>query len=165
MTHTTSSLRRSNGPSLRTRQIRRPRRGIIAVSSILALLAVAALGFYRARASAPSGGTINATATTPVTWTGTATGGGALNAPLLIGSEDLCQEGLTCDTFTLTVGGTTADWSGKLIHVKIEWLLPVTDYDLYIHKDSNSGPVVASSGREALVALTSSHVAGAGDAV
>jgi hypothetical protein len=119
------------------------------VSLILALFAVAASGFYRARASAPSGGTINATTTTPVTWTGTATGGGALNAPLLIGSEDLCQEGLTCDTFTLTVGGTTADWSGKLIHIKIEWLLPVTDYDLYIHKDSNSGPVVANSGRGA----------------
>jgi hypothetical protein len=119
------------------------------VSFILALVAVAASGLYRARASAPSGGTINATTTAPVTWTGTATGGGALNAPLLIGSEDLCQEGLTCDTFTLTVGGTTADWSGKLIHIKIEWLLPVTDYDLYIHKDSNSGPVVANSGRGA----------------
>jgi hypothetical protein len=68
---------------------------------------------------------------------------------LLIGGEDLCQEGLSCDTFTLTVGGTQADWSGKLIRIKIEWLLPVTDYDLYIHKDSNSGPVVANSGRGA----------------
>jgi len=67
----------------------------------------------------------------------------------LIEAEQLCQEGLNCDTFTLTVGGTTADWSGKLIHVKIEWLLPATDYDLYIHKDSNSGPVVGSSGRGA----------------
>src|ERR1041384_1240610 len=128
---------------------RRSRRGIVAVSFVLALLGVAASGFYRARASSPAAGTINATATTPVTWTGTATGGGGLNAPLLLGGEDLCQEGLTCDTFTLTVGGTTADWSGKLIHVKIEWLLPTTDYDLYIHKDSNSGPVVASSGRGA----------------
>jgi hypothetical protein len=122
----------------------------IAVLFILVLLAIALPGFYKTRASNPAGGTINATATTPVTWIGTATGGGALNAPLgLIGSEDLCQEGLTCDTYTLTVGGTTADWSGKLIHVKIEWLLPTTDYDLYIHKDSNSGPIVGSSGRGA----------------
>ncbi|HEX3253511.1 MAG TPA: hypothetical protein VHS05_29025, partial [Pyrinomonadaceae bacterium] len=119
------------------------------MSLVLALLTLAASGFYRARASSPAGATINATAATPLTWIGTATGGGALNAPLLIGSEDLCQEGLTCDTFTLTVGGTTSDWSGKLIHIKIEWVLPVTDYDLYIHKDSNTGPIVGSSGRGA----------------
>lgn len=101
------------------------------------------------RASNPASGAINATDTQPLLWTGTGTGGGALNAPLLIGSEDLCQEGVTCDTFTLNVGGTPSDWSGKLIHIKIEWSLPVTDYDLYIHKDSNSGPVAASSGRGA----------------
>src|SRR6185295_8961310 len=43
----------------------------------------------------------------------------------------------------------TADWAGKQIRIKIEWLLPVTDYDLYIHKDSNSGPLVGNSGRGA----------------
>ena len=123
---------------------------MIAVSFMLALLAAASFGFHSTRASSPSGGTINPTATTPLTWVGTATGGGAINAPLdLIAPEDLCQEGLTCDTFTLTVGGTAADWSGKLVRIKIEWMLPVTDYDLYIHKDSNSGPVIASSGRGA----------------
>jgi len=117
---------------------------------MLALLAAASFGLNSTSASSPSGATINPTATTPVTWVGTAPGGGALNAPLdLIAPEQLCQEGLNCDTFTLTVGGTAADWSGKLIRIKIEWLLPVTDYDLYIHKDSNSGPVVASSGRGA----------------
>lgn len=125
------------------------RRALIAVGFILALLTLALPGLNRTSASNPTGGTINPTATTPLTWTGTAVAGGALNAPVLIGSEDLCQEGLTCDTFTLTVGGTTADWAGKLIRIKIEWQLPVTDYDLYIHKDSNTGPVVASSGRGA----------------
>jgi hypothetical protein len=119
--------------------------------SILVVLtfAITLPPFRSTSASTPSGATINPTATTPVTWLGTATGGGALNAPLLIAGEDLCQEGLTCDTFTLNVGGTAADWSGKLIRIKIEWLLPVTDYDLYIHKDSNSGPLVGSSGRGA----------------
>ena len=135
MTHHTSMVRKN---------IR-----LIAASFILALLVIALPAFFNTQASNPSAGTISATTTTPLTWTGTATGGGALNAPLLIGSEDLCQEGLTCDTFTLTVGGTTADWAGKLIHIKIEWQLPTTDYDLYIHKDSNTGPVVASSGRGA----------------
>lgn len=125
-------------------------RAAIAAGFILALL-VAVLPMLRSTsASTPASATINSTATAPVAWTGTATGGGALNAPLgLIAAEDLCQEGLTCDTFTLTVGGTQSDWAGKLIHIKIEWQLPVTDYDLYIHKDSNSGPVVASSGRGA----------------
>ena len=125
-------------------------RVLIAISFLVALLAAALPGLNITSASSPSGATINPTATTPLTWIGTAPGGGALNAPLgLINGEDLCQEGLTCDTFTLTVGGTQADWSGKLIHIKIEWLLPVTDYDLYIHKDSNSGPLVANSGRGA----------------
>src|SRR5215213_6839732 len=137
-----------NNPKFR-RNTRFSWRALMATGFILALLTLALPGFNSSHASNPTGGTINATATTPVTWTGTGVGGGALNAPLLIAGEDLCQEGLTCDTFTLTVGGTTADWAGKLIRIKIEWLLPTTDYDLYIHKDSNSGPVVASSGRGA----------------
>jgi hypothetical protein len=116
----------------------------------MVLLAVALPGFYGTSASGPSSGTLNPTATTPLTWIGTAPGGATPNAPLgLIGGEDLCQEGLNCDTFTLTVGGTAADWSGKLVRIKLEWLLPVTDYDLYIHKDSNSGPLAGSSGRGA----------------
>src|SRR5215217_7978482 len=146
MTHHNSAFRRNIRHSWQRRDTRR---ALMAASFILALLTLALPGFYKTRASNPTGGTINSTATTPVTWTGTSVGGGALNAPLLIAGEDLCQEGLTCDTFSLTVGGTTADWAGKLIHIKIEWLLPVTDYDLYIHKDSNSGPVVANSGRGA----------------
>ena len=124
-------------------------RAFIAVSFIAALVATTLPTFNRTSASSPSGATINPTASAPITWTGTATAGGAINAPLLIGGEDLCQEGLSCDTFTLTVGGTPADWTGKLIRIKIEWLLPATDYDLYIHKDSNSGPLVGSSGRGA----------------
>jgi hypothetical protein len=124
-------------------------RALIGVGTIVGILVTLLPLLKSASASNPAAGTINPTATTPITWTGTGTGGGALNAPLVIAAEDLCQEGLTCDTFTLTVNGTTADWSGKLLRVKIEWLLPTTDYDLYIHKDSNSGPVVASSGRGA----------------
>ena len=129
---------------------RKVSRALIAVSFLVALLAPGLPGLNSTSASSPAGATINPTATTPLTWVGTATGGGALNAPLgLINPEDLCQEGLTCDTFALTVGGTASDWSGKLIRIKIEWLLPVTDYDLYIHKDSNAGPLVGSSGRGA----------------
>jgi hypothetical protein len=99
-----------------------------------------------ADAASPTSVTLSPTATAPVTWAGTAIGGGALNAAPVVGSETLCREGLTCDTFTLNVGGTAAAWAGKRVRVKMEWNLPVTDYDLYIHKGSNSGPIVASSG-------------------
>ncbi|HEX8294041.1 MAG TPA: sialidase family protein, partial [Pyrinomonadaceae bacterium] len=100
-----------------------------------------------AGAASPTNTTLSPTAAAPVTWAGTAVGGGALNAAPVVGSETLCRDGLTCDTFTLNIGGTASAWAGKLVRVKIEWNLPVTDYDLYIHKGSNSGPLVASSGR------------------
>lgn len=121
----------------------------IAATMIAALFFIVLPALRSTQASNPASGNINATDTQPLLWTGTGIGGGALNAPLLIGGEDLCQEGVTCDTFTLNVGGTPSDWSGKLIRIKIEWTLPTTDYDLYIHKDSNSGPIAASSGRGA----------------
>jgi hypothetical protein len=90
-------------------------------------------------------------ASTQITWQGSAVGGGALNAPLTVGSEDLCQEGVTCDTFTLTISGAPADWAAakKLVHVHIGWTLPTTDYDLYVHKGNLGGEVVASSGNGA----------------
>src|SRR5690349_24922537 len=132
-----------------TSQARVTVRVLIAASFIAALILAVLPAFRSTSASSPTGGTISPTATTPLTWLGTGVGGGALNAPVGIGGEDLCQEGINCDTFTLTVGGSPSDWSGKVIRIKIEWLLPTTDYDLYIHKDSNSGPLAGSSGRGA----------------
>ena len=119
-----------------------------AVGAILVLTMIFALPqTLTVDAASPTSRTLSPTATAPVTWTGTAIGGGALNAAPAVGSETLCVEGLTCDTFSLNIGGTAAAWAGKVVRVKIEWSLPVTDYDLYIHKGSNAGPLVASSGR------------------
>jgi hypothetical protein len=117
----------------------------------LALVAAPLSLSLRPLASTPAGATLNPSSTAPLNWTGSAVGGGALNdaVGVAIRGEDLCQEGLTCDTFTLTIGGTPADWNGKQVRVKLSWLLPATDYDLYIHKDSNAGPVVATSGNGA----------------
>lgn len=92
----------------------------------------------RALASAPSAGTIGPSGPTQ-TWTGTAAGGASAN-------ESTCVEGVNCDTFTLNVTGTTADWTNKLVRIRIEWTIPANDYDLYVHKDSNAGPVVGQSG-------------------
>jgi hypothetical protein len=90
-------------------------------------------------AANPPSGTINTTTTTPVTWDGTATGTGALG-------EGNCQDGLNCDTFSLTVGGTVADWSaaGKRVEVMIS---PdgQDNYDVVIHQGSNAGPIVDSA--------------------
>jgi len=55
------------------------------------------------------------------------------------------NQGINCDTFTLTVTGTPADWSGKRIQVAMSWVVLANDYDLYIHKGDSTGPVVASS--------------------
>ena len=74
---------------------------------------------WTADAASPTSTTLSPTATAPVTWTGTAIGGGALNAAPVIGSETLCRDGLTCDTFTLNIGGTAASWAGKRVRVKL----------------------------------------------
>ena len=88
-----------------------------------------------ARASAPTSGTIGAGGPTQ-TWMGTAVATGAAN-------EDVCVEGVNCDTYTLTVA--PGDYTNKVISVKVEWAIQANDYDLYIHKDSNTGPIVGSS--------------------
>lgn len=121
---------------------------LFAVIGCLGILALALFTGPTAQASDPGSGTITP-ASTPLTWHGNAVAGGALNAPLTVAGEDLCQEGVTCDTFYLTLSGTAANWTGKQVHVAISWLSPGTDYDLYVHKDSLSGPVVANSGRGA----------------
>lgn len=89
-------------------------------------------------ASQPASGTL-APGGGSITFAGTALGGASPEA------ETTCVEGVNCDTFTLTVAGTPADWVGKNVRVSLSWLLPATDYDMYIHKDSITGPVVASS--------------------
>lgn len=101
------------------------------------------------RAAQPDSGTLTPTSG-PITWQGTATGGGAIGDPLVgvVGPEDLCEEGLSCDTFMLTLAGPQSDWTdaGKMVHVHLEWELTTQDYDLYIHKCDLNGRLVDSSG-------------------
>lgn len=91
-----------------------------------------------AYAADAASGTLEPTSGASVAWRGTATGG-------VSDGEATCIEGTTCDTFLLTVAGTPADWAGKLVSVKIAWTNDVNDYDLFIHKDSVTGPLVTSS--------------------
>jgi hypothetical protein len=96
-----------------------------------------AVSVLHIRAANPTTGTISP-ASTPVPWNGTAVGGTS-------NGESTCVEGVNCDTFTLTVTGTPADWTGKRIQVAMSWVVLAHDYDLYIHKTNNSGPVVDQS--------------------
>src|SRR4029077_191513 len=89
---------------------------------ILMLALVPGLGSF---AADPASATIGLPSA-PATWHGTALGGGALNDPSgegLCGNEDVCQEGVTCDTFTLTVAGAPTEWvtARKRVHVHLGW--------------------------------------------
>lgn len=105
--------------------------------SVLGVLAVLLTAFPLA-ASQPASGSLAPTGSS-VAFNGSALGGASPEA------ETTCVEGVNCDTFTLTLSGTPADWNGKNVRVSLSWLLPATDYDFYVHKDSITGPVVASS--------------------
>ena len=98
-------------------------------------------------ASSPVSGSLSASGSA-VTFNGNALGGASPEA------ETTCVEGVNCDTFLLTLAGTAADWNGKNARVSMSWLLPATDYDVYIHKGSITGPVVASSANGTTTAET-----------
>lgn len=125
---------------------------LITLVAFLAVVILALVAQPTAQASNPTNGTLSLSSA-PLTWQGTALGGGAQNdlGNGVVGSEDLCQEGVTCDTYTMTISGAPADWANarKLVHVHLGWTLPTQDFDLYIHKGDLSGPVVASSGNGA----------------
>ncbi|MEY2549000.1 MAG: hypothetical protein QOD64_1582 [Verrucomicrobiota bacterium] len=106
----------------------------ISLSGVLAFLALAAN---------PPAGTISP-AGPNLTWTGTGSG-----VPPAVGGEGDCTNPESnCDAYKLTISGTPADWvaAGKQVHVQINWTSPSTDYDMYIHKGTITGPIVASSG-------------------
>src|SRR5256714_4991815 len=105
---------------------------------VLLMLSLACgVSVWRLGAANPTSGSMSLNSP-PVSWTGTAAGG-AYNG------EGTCVEGVNCDTFTLTVTGTPSEWAGKRIQVAMSWVVLANDYDIYIHKDSNAGPVVDQS--------------------
>jgi hypothetical protein len=123
----------SNVPKGKIRLTRRVLAGIIVAGSIAIMVAV--YPHLAAVASAPAAGSIGSSGPN-ISWTGNAAGTGAA-------TEAVCVEGVNCDTFALTV--LPGDYTNKLVSVRIDWALSANDYDLFIHKDSNAGPIVASS--------------------
>src|SRR6266545_895184 len=133
---------------------------LIALVCVLAALTIALITLPTAQASSPAMGTINISSS-PITWQGTATAGGAIGDPLLglITAEDMCIEGTSCDSFTLTIGGTPSDWinANKLVHIHLGWTVPTQDFDLYVHRGDLNGPIVANSGNGATNGILTSE--------
>ena len=94
------------------------------------------------RAQNPASGTVNATGTQTASWVGTTVSPGGNT------SESTCMDDspiLGCETFTLTVSGTQANWAGKKVQVLLSWTNSANEYDIYIHKGSNAGPLITSA--------------------
>ena len=110
--------------------------------AVCCCFAVSALLGFLAFAADPPEGTIGPSGP-DLTWNGTASG-----VPPTGGGESSCDEGTNCDSFKLTITGTSADWAAanKVVHVQINWSSPSADYDMYVHKGTLEGPIVATSG-------------------
>ena len=103
-------------------------------------LAVVALSLFfplAGFAATPASGSIQATSTAPITWSGSPVGTN--------NGESTCVDGTTCDVFTLTIAGSPNDYINKFVNVSVSWAVAVDEYDLYIHQGSITGPVIASS--------------------
>ena len=107
-----------------------------AVSLAAILLAATAAS----AAPTPTSGSIAVSQAAPTTWQGAIpAGANQLNG------ETYCQENVTCESYTLTVAGQPSDWAGKVVHIALSWKLATTEYDVFVHAGSLTGPVIASS--------------------
>jgi hypothetical protein len=89
--------------------------------------------------ASPASGSVNPVPGEQLTWTGTAVG-----APPAL-DDEVCEEGLNCDTFTLTVNGNPSDWVNKSVRIRFDWPNVADDYDIYVRKGSTTGPIVAQA--------------------
>jgi hypothetical protein len=111
----------------------------------------------------PNQGTLNPGSATVLQWVGDAVGGPAIT------TETACQDGINCDVFTIHLTGSAEDYAGQQLLIKITFSM-LSDYDLYVHKDSLNGKVVFT-GQNASQPATSEQVvinpatSGAGDYV
>ena len=111
--------------------------GALSLSSGIFLFCVIPL--VSTHAQNPATGTVNASGSQTANWVGTTVSpGGVID-------ESECVDGVNCETFTLTVAGTPADWTGKKVQVLLTWVSGANEYDIYIHKGSNTGTLVTSA--------------------
>lgn len=112
-------------------------RAVTAVAAAAGLAGMLGVFDSSARAASPGGGTLSPTSG-PLTWNGFPGPGVSPEGELT------CLEGLTCDTFNLTLA--PGSYVGKRVRFKITWSMQTNDYDVYVHLGSNAGPEVGRSG-------------------
>jgi hypothetical protein len=110
------------------------------ITAICFSLLAITLSAFSSHAASPAEGMVTSTEGSSVTFTGSAAGTGAANG------EGDCVDGVSCDTFTLNVSGSPADYTGKVVAIRLNWTLPANDYDLVVHKSSIAGTIVGTSG-------------------
>src|SRR5258708_3305301 len=108
------------------------------VSHGLAVLALSLFFPLASFAATPASGSIQATSTAPITWSGSPVG--------TSNGESTCVDGTNCDVFTLTIAGSPNDYINKFVNVSVSWAVAVDEYDLYIHQGSITGRVIETWG-------------------
>jgi hypothetical protein len=103
------------------------KRRLVTALSLAGLLA----GVSALRAASPSSGTLAAGATAQ--WNGTA---GVSTAPAE--GELTCVDGTNCDVYTLKI--VPGNYLGKRVRFKVTWGSPTNDFDVYVHRQTLTGP-------------------------
>ena len=118
-----------------------PRNAVAPSHLILKVTVLVAISFAfisPASASTPSSGTLSPSKSSSANWAGTGIAGATTD-------ETTCVDGTDCDVFTITLAGSPSNYQGLVLAINITHSITLNDYDLYVHKDSLSGPVIASS--------------------
>jgi hypothetical protein len=118
-----------------------PRNAVVPWNLILKVTVLVALSFAfvsPAFASTPSSGTLSPSKGSSATWAGSGIAGATTD-------ETTCVDGTDCDVFTITLTGSPSNYQGLVLAINITHSITLNDYDLYVHKGSLSGPVIASS--------------------
>ena len=108
-----------------------------ALSGVVPVL-VLFLASIQIHASNLSSATVGPTSGAVASWAGSGVAGATTD-------ETTCVSGIDCDTFTINLSGSPADYANLVLSIKVGWKLGTNDYDLYVHKGDLTGPVVASS--------------------
>ena len=93
---------------------------------------------FPASASTPSSSTLGPVKGSSSAWAGSGIAGATTD-------ETTCVDGTDCDVFSVTLAGSPSNYQGLILAISIAHSISLNDYDLYVHKGSLTGPVVASS--------------------
>ncbi|MEP7015887.1 MAG: hypothetical protein ABI925_10640, partial [Verrucomicrobiota bacterium] len=97
----------------------------------------------------PPSGTLNPGGATQ-NWSGTVLGANIVD-------ETTCVEGVSCDTYTLTLSGNPSDWTNKKARVTISWNFAAgDDFDVVVHQGASTDPAGRPNGPIVASAFTSS---------